>query len=155
MIRGLTPGEAALALEVFGDALDPARVRILAAPWPFVRAFVAGRWFGRDWIIWPRRTLPDDLALGPLFRQATLVHELAHVWQVARGVNLLTGKLRAGDRPAAYEYPMDAGCDWDALNIEQQAMIIEHRFRLSRGGSVPAERAFYDRICPLAHRMEI
>jgi hypothetical protein len=155
MIRRLTDGETALAVEVFGAALDPARVRIMAAPRPFTRAFVAGRWFGRDWIIWPRQTLPPDLALGPLYRQATFVHELAHVWQVQAGADLLTGKLRAGDRRAAYVYPLDDSCDWDRLNIEQQAMIIEHRFRLSRGGSVPASRAFYDRVCPLARRMEI
>ncbi|WP_339914544.1 hypothetical protein [uncultured Brevundimonas sp.] len=155
MIRSLTADESALALEVFGEALDPARVRILPAPWPLTRAFVPGGWFGRDWIVWPRRTLPPDLSVGPLYRQATFVHELAHVWQVQAGVNLLTGKLRAGDRPSTYVYPLDEACDWDRLNIEQQAMIIEHRFRLSRGESVPASRAFYDRVCPLARRMEI
>jgi hypothetical protein len=32
MIRGLTPGERALASEVFNAALDAVRVRILAIP---------------------------------------------------------------------------------------------------------------------------
>lgn len=155
MIRRLAPGEALLADEAFGDELRLASIRILAAPWPFARAFVAGRWFGRDWIVWPRRTLASDLAAGPLRLQATFVHELVHIWQAQKGVNLLTGKLRAGDKPESYQYPLGFGCEWAGLNIEQQAMIVEHRFSLSRGAAVPADRAFYDRLCPFAGRREI
>ena len=149
MIRPLTPGEVALGQEVFGDSLDFAPIRFLPAPWPFNRAFVPGRWFGRDWIVWPRTALPDDLAAAALGRQSTFVHELTHVWQAQRGVNLLTGKLRAGDSPAAYAYPVADDCRWDQLNIEQQAMVVEDRFRLSRGLKVHADRAFYDRVCPI------
>ena len=86
---------------------------------------------------------------------AVFIHELVHVWQAQNGLNLLTGKLRAGDGPAAYAYPLDDLCDWGGLNIEQQAMVVEHRFILSRGGRAPAGQAFYDRVCPLARRMEI
>lgn len=152
MIRGLTPGERGLAVEAFGDDLALDAIRFLPAPWPFNRAFVPGRWFGRDWIVWPRRTLPGDLATAPLHLQAMLVHELTHVWQAQQGVNLLTGKLRAGDRPAAYEYPVGMDCGWETLNIEQQAMVVEHRFRLSRGQRTPADAAFYDRVCPVGRR---
>ena len=149
MIRGLTPAEVGLAREAFGDALDYDVIRVLAAPWPVVRAFVPGRWFGRDWIVWPAQSLPADIAAAPLQAQATLIHELTHVWQAARGVNLLTGKLKAGDRPESYRYPPDMDCTWDRLNIEQQAMVVEHRFRLSRGSPVPGDRAFYERVCPI------
>lgn len=152
MIRGLTDGERALALEAFADALDTGSIRFLPAPWPFDRAFVPGRWFGRDWIVWPRRTLPPDVAAAPLRLQAMLIHELTHVWQARQGVNLLTGKIRAGDRPSSYEYPVGMDCDWGGLNIEQQAMVVEHRFRLTRGGRVPADAAFYDRVCPIGRR---
>ncbi|WP_122465488.1 hypothetical protein [Brevundimonas lutea] len=154
-VRGLTSGERALAAESFGPALALDQVRLLAAPWPVVRAFVPGRWFGRDWIVWPERSLPADFTAAPLRQQAVLIHELVHVWQAQQGVNLLTGKLRAGDRPASYAYPLDDSCLWEGLNIEQQAMVVEHRFLLSRGGRVPATQAFYDRVCPLARRMEI
>ena len=143
--------DAILAREAFGSALRLDRIRLIA--WPFGRAFVAGRWFGRDWIVWPRRTLPTDIATAPLRLQAMLIHELTHVWQARRGVNLLTGKLRAGDRPASYEYPVGMDCAWEALNIEQQAMVVEHRFRLSRGQRTPADAAFYDRVCPIGRRM--
>ncbi|WP_420469605.1 hypothetical protein [Brevundimonas sp. FT23042] len=148
-MRALTPGEIDLAREIFGKTLDYRGIRFLRSPWPFDRAFVPGRWFGRDWIVWPAATLPHDLSTAPLRLQSTLIHELVHVWQAQQGVNLLTGKLRAGDGPAAYAYPVTHDCAWDKLNIEQQAMVVEHRFRLSRGMSVPAEKAFYDRVCPI------
>lgn len=149
MIRALTAGEQALAEEAFGGSLILETVRFLQAPWPFNRAFVAGRWFARDWIVWPGRTLPADLALAPLRLQATFIHELTHVWQAQQGVNLLTGKLRAGDRPSSYAYPVGMDCGWADLNIEQQAMVVEHRFRLSRGQQTPGDQAFYDRVCPI------
>ena len=41
------------------------------------------------------------------------------------------------------------------LNIEQQAMVVEHKFRLSRGAIAPADPSFYDRVCPIGRRMEI
>lgn len=153
MIRALTDGERALAVSAFGEALTLDSIRILSAPWPFDRAFVPGRWFGRTWIVWPGATLPADIARAPLRLQATLIHELTHVWQAQQGVNLLTGKIRAGDRPAAYEYPVGMDCDWGGLNIEQQAMVVEHRFRLTRGERTPGDAAFYDRICPIGPRI--
>ena len=145
MIRRLTAGERALAHEVFGDALALERVRILASPFP--RAFVPGRWFGWDWIGWPRGRLPDDIAAAPVTVQATFIHELVHVWQAQQGVNLLLAKLKAGDDRAAYVYPMDH-CLWRHLNIEQQASAVEHAFRLSRGGTVPGDAAFYRAVAP-------
>lgn len=148
-MRCLTQGEVELAREAFSDGLDYAPIRLLPAPWPFDRAFVPGRWFGRDWIVWPKGTLPDDLSTAPLKLQSTFIHELTHVWQAQRGVNLLAAKLRAGDSKGSYAYPFAADCDWDHLNIEQQAMVVEHRFRLSRGLNVPADRAFYERVCPI------
>lgn len=155
MIRGLTDGEAALAREAFADDLALGTIRFLTSPWPFDRAFVPGRWFGREWIVWPHRTLPADFAQAPLKLQAVFIHELVHVWQAQQGVNLLTGKVRAGDRPQSYEYPVGMDCDWGGLNIEQQAMVVEHRFRLTRGGTAPADRAFYDRVCPIGPRLEL
>jgi hypothetical protein len=149
VIRRLTDAERSLAAEVFGDSLVLSSIRFLPAPWPFTRAFVPGRWFGRDWIVWPKQSLPSDLAEAPLRLQALLIHELTHVWQAQHGINLLVGKLRAGDRPDSYRYPGGNACDWHRLNIEQQAMVVEHRFRLSRGEAVPADAAFYDRVCPI------
>lgn len=154
MIRPLTSGETDLAQETFGEALRCGSVRLLAAPWPFNRAFVPGRWFWREWIVWPGHSLPADVSAAPLKLQAVLIHELTHVWQAQQGVNLLTGKIRAGDRPASYEYPIGMDCHWGGLNIEQQAMVVEHRFRLLRGDKAPAPAEFYDRVCPLGPRIK-
>lgn len=154
MIRPLTTGETELAREAFGEHLRTETIRFLPAPWPFDRAFVPGRRFGREWIVWPRKTLPPDIASESLRLQAVLIHELTHVWQAQQGINLLTGKLRAGDRPASYEYPTGMDCSWGGLNIEQQAMVVEHRFRLLRGGAAPAPPEFYDRVCPLGPRIK-
>ncbi|MFN4297948.1 MAG: hypothetical protein ACK4FB_14050 [Brevundimonas sp.] len=145
MIRRLTDGERALASEVFGDAVRLNAVRIMASPFP--RAFVPGRWFGRDWIVWPRRVLPADIAVAAVAPQAVFIHELVHVWQAQQGVNLLLAKLKAGDDRAAYAYPLEA-CVWEGLNIEQQASAVEHAFRLSRGGAVPGDAAFYRAVAP-------
>lgn len=153
MIRGLTAGERRLAREALGDAVDLAMVRFFPTPWPFDRALVPGRWFGRDWIAWPVRQLPADFAAAPLRLQAVLVHELVHIWQAQTGVNLLNAKLKAGDRADSYRYAVSNDCHWDALNIEQQAMVVEHRFRLSRGERTPGDRAFYHRVCPLPPHM--
>lgn len=153
-MRPLTPGEVALAEGAFGDALRYETIRFTPSPWPFDRAFVPGRWFGREWIVWPGKTLPSDVSTAPLKLQATFIHELTHVWQAQQGVNLLTGKLRAGDSIASYEYPTGMDCAWGGLNIEQQAMVVEHRFRLGRGGTVPAGPEFYDRVCPLGPRIK-
>jgi hypothetical protein len=145
-VRALTDGEIALAREAFGRAIRLDTVRLIA--WPFARAFVAGRWFGRDWIVWPHRALIDDLADASVRVQGVLIHELTHVWQAQQGVSLLLAKLKAGDRPDSYAYTADAGCRWESLNIEQQAMVMEHRFRLSRGGRTPGDAAFYASVCP-------
>lgn len=148
LIRALTDGEAALAREAFGEAIRLDKVRLIG--WPFARAFVAGRWFGRDWIVWPARALVEDFSSAALGVQGVLVHELTHVWQAQQGVNLLFAKLKAGDSIASYIYVADATCHWDALNIEQQAMIMEHRFHALRGLRAPASTVFYDAVCPFS-----
>ena len=154
-VRSLTPGECDMAREMFGDAIDCAPVRIWAQPFGFGRIFVAGRWFGRDWIVWPKATLLPDYSAPdvPVAKAAILIHELVHVWQAQRGVNLAFAKLRAGDGPQCYAYEIRDGTRWDGLNIEQQAMAVEDEFRRRRAGRVgPAEglSAAYRRICPFA-----
>ena len=140
-LRRLTPGERALAHEVFGASVRPEKVRILAVPlWR--RAFVAGPGL----IVWPARALPADFALAPLRQQASFVHELTHVWQAQNGVGLLRAKLRAGDSAAAYAYDLNQGCDFAGLNIEQQAMVVEHAFLADRGAPAPHPAELYAQL---------
>ncbi|CAN7172577.1 hypothetical protein LJR219_000273 [Phenylobacterium sp. LjRoot219] len=140
-LRRLTAAERALGREMFGEGLDVDRVRILAIP-VWKRAFVAGPAL----IVWPAAWLPGDFGAAPLCTQATLVHELTHVWQAQHGVQLLIAKLKAGDSAAAYAYQLTADSDFLGLNIEQQAMVVEHAFLAARGGSAPHPPALYAAI---------
>jgi hypothetical protein len=137
-LRRLTAGERALAREMFGAGLDAARVRLLALP-VWRRAFVAGARL----IVWPAASAFADFAAAPVRLQAVLLHELTHVWQAQRGVFLPWAKLKAGDGPAAYAYDLAAGPPFADLNIEQQAMAVEHAFLAARGLPVPHPPALY------------
>jgi len=136
--RRLTPGERGLAAEMFGEGLDAARVRLMALP-VWNRAFVAGPGL----IVWPAATLPADFAEAPTATQAVFVHELTHVWQAQHGVALLLAKIKAGDSEASYAYDLDGGRPFAAMNIEQQAMVVEHAFLASRGGVTPHPAEVY------------
>jgi hypothetical protein len=145
--RRLTVGERALAEEMFGAGLDAGRVRILALP-VWRRAFVAGP----SLMLWPAVEAPVDFAGEPLGLQAAFVHELTHVWQAQSGVRLVLAKLRAGDSAAAYDYDLAGGTDFAALNIEQQAMVVQHAFLASRGGRAPHPAQLYADLSPAWRR---
>lgn len=132
-VRRLTAGERALAEEMFGAGLDAGRVRLLALP-VWRRAFVAGPGL----MVWPAAAARADFSAPdvPLAVQAVFVHELTHVWQAQNGVSLLLAKIKAGDRPASYAYDLE-GAEFPQMNIEQQAMVVEHAFLASRGGKAP------------------
>ena len=140
-IRTLSPGERALADEMFAGRVAVERVRLFAIP-VWRRAFVPG---GR-WIVWPGHTARQDFATAPLAVQAVFVHELTHVWQAQSGVNLIWGKLSAGDGARAYAYDLSAIGDFRSLNIEQQAMVVQDAFLAARGVRMAYESAAYSAI---------
>jgi hypothetical protein len=154
-LRPLTDGERGLCDEVFGTAVDPAPVRVLAIPGPrtMMRPFVPGEvlWSRRYWVVFPRFEAFCDFSRAPVGNQARFVHELVHVWQAQQGVDLLKAKWKAG-----YEYALVPDCRWESFNIEQQAMIVEDAFRMSRRGrprfpqSCPPEE--YGRVKPFPRR---
>jgi hypothetical protein len=148
-LRPLTTGERALAHEVFAADLDAARVRLLAVPY-WSRAFVAS---GRL-VVWPARAMRPDFSAAdvPLSLKAVFVHELTHVWQAQNGVSLLLGKLRAGDSPKSYAYDLAAGAAFADLNIEQQAMVVQHAFLLRHGGQAPFPAEAYAAVLPAWRR---
>lgn len=131
-LRPLTTGETALGREVFGESLEPRRVRILAQPvWP--RAFAAGARL----MVFPQAAAALDFAQASLRLQGLFIHELTHVWQAQQGVGLLWAKLRCGDGPQAYAYDLAACHSFDDLNIEQQAMVVQHAFLAKRRAAAP------------------
>lgn len=125
-LRWLTPAEQALARQVFGSGIRPERVRIFAQP-IVPRPFTPGS----AGIVYPVAESLTDFTEGALPDQATLVHELTHVWQAQHGVILPIAKLQAGDSDAAYRYDLDSQT-FPLMNIEQQARVVEHDFVLSR-----------------------
>ena len=131
-LRRLTEGEKALATAVFGSALALERVRIFALP-VWRRPFAAGPAL----VFWPASVAWQDFSQAHLSLQGVLIHELTHVWQAQTGVNLALAKLRAGDGPEAYHYEPRFGLGFSDLNIEQQAMAVQHAFLASRGASTP------------------
>jgi len=137
-LRRLTPGERALAAGVFGRGLDATRVRLLTIP-VWRRPFVAGPRL----MVWPHRRAPADFSAAALGLQAGFVHELTHVWQAQRGTFLPFAKLKAGDSPASYAYDLAGLADFAALNIEQQASVVEHAFLAARGAAVPFAAHLY------------
>jgi hypothetical protein len=139
--RKLSSGERDLVAEVFGASVAAARVRIFALP-VWNRAFVPGGGL----IVWPARSAALDFAAAPLEHQAVFVHEMVHVWQAQTGVNLILGKLRAGDGAQAYVYDLSADRDFRSHNIEQQAMIVQDAFLAARGGFAPHESHAYSAI---------
>ena len=101
-------------------------------------------------MVWPARALRADFASPdtPLSVKAVFVHELTHIWQAQNGVSLLLGKLRAGDGPASYAYDLAGGAAFADLNIEQQAMVVQHAFVLRHGGQAPFPAEAYAAVLP-------
>ena len=125
--RPLTAGERALALSVFGEALDLDRVQLHAHGLGGFAVTLGRR------VLFPDAP-PADLSAAPVRAQAWLVHELVHVWQfqTAPGRTLLSwartaaaGGYRRGLPGSRYPWPPPP---WEALNLEQQASLVEHAF---------------------------
>lgn len=127
--RPLTAGEIALGRSLFGDEIAWSRVRVAQAP----------AWFGfgamvpvGHTIVFARWRARLDFSEAGAAERGWFVHELAHVWQAARGVVLAGAKLGAlGDKAYAYAPRPDASLK--TYNIERQAEIARHLY-LSREG---------------------
>ena len=134
--RGLTQGEIGLGQSLFADEIDWALVGVLQAPAlgfgamvPLGRAIVFSKW--RAW---------RDFAAAPLAEQGWFAHELAHVWQAARGVTLALAKLNALGAKA-YAYAPRAGAALKHYNIERQAEIVRHLLLARAGAPEPGAPA--------------
>lgn len=121
--RALTGGEIALGRGVFGNAIDWRAVRIWQTPLPGFGAMVP---LGKT-IVFARWRAARDFSTASLGEQGWFVHELAHVWQAARGTALAAAKLGALGKHA-YTYAPKRGAALADYNIESQAEIARHLF---------------------------
>ncbi len=120
--RALTNGEIVLGRSIFGDEIAWSKVRIYQAPALGFGAMVP---IGRT-IVFSKWRAAHDFADAPMWDQGWFIHELAHVWQAARGVVLAGAKLGALGK-AAYAYRPKTP-KLGAYNIERQAEIARHLF---------------------------
>ncbi|TKD52158.1 vgr related protein [Sphingomonas baiyangensis] len=132
--RALTDLEIAMARSVFGDAIDYAAVRLVNRKWAFFQP--------RKVTMAPRGNIHFHprgdaycvcFASNSRYWQGHLIHELVHVWQHQRGVNLVLKRHPF----CRYSYTIKPGWTLDRYGIEQQAEIVRHTFLLRQGTTVP------------------
>lgn len=133
MSRRLTPGELILAQRVFADAISWDAVRLHAGGFGGFAFTLSSN------IFLPPHWMSADFAAADLHAQALLVHELVHVWQFqtrpARTLSswaavVATGGYGPGLPGYRYALPLST---FEALNLEQQASVVEHAFLLRAG----------------------
>jgi len=126
--RPLMEREIKLAEPVFGRSVDYTRVRLIGAEVP---QFVT---IGNNIYV------PPDFSIGDAYHAQTLIHELVHVWQYQRGgtayisralVAQIGGMLK-GSRNLGYDYTLTPDASFYEYNPEQQGLIVEHYFAMTR-----------------------
>lgn len=132
--RALTPGEVALAREMFGEAIDYSRVRIVLGKWAFFQP--------RETVMAPRghihchpkgQTWREDYAAGSISDQGLFLHEMTHVWQHQSGIFLPIARHPF----CRYGYTLVPGKPFSRYGIEQQAEIVRHAWMWQRGLDLP------------------
>lgn len=147
--RPLTSRERALALSIFGQALDYDRIRIHNRKyWWFQPTRITMAPDGHLWFH-PKNTLfCDDFCDRDIGLQGLFIHELVHVWQHQQGI-FLPLKRHPFCR---YDYSLKPGWSLEQYGIEQQAEIVRHIFLLKNGAKVAGAPPLsqYDGILPFS-----
>lgn len=120
--RPLTESEKDLARPIFQSSINLEKVRVIKTD-----------------IINAPTTLGNNIRVSPgnSMSDATLIHELTHIWQFqTQGNRYISNSLyhqckaiiKHGDRNAAYEVKIALGKSFYSYTAEQQAVIIEQYF---------------------------
>ena len=124
--RSLTPAEQALARSVFYDALKLETIKLCEHPLVLKGYAVSPN----GSVYFHPGELPADFGLESLGRQAWLIHELTHVWQVQQGSRVFVRALF--DR--RYDYELKTAKPFSLFGVEQQARMVEDFYlRRARG----------------------
>jgi len=128
----LTTGEVALVHEVFGDAIDTARVKIRRRKWfPFHPRKVTMAPTGHLHFHPHSENYCDDFSQATPALQCHFIHEMTHVWQTQSKGWWYVPLFGAVQRK--YSYKLKPGKPLSAYGIEQQAEIVAHLFMVRRG----------------------
>ncbi|WP_312972636.1 type IV secretion protein Rhs [Atlantibacter sp.] len=126
-VRELTTGEIALARTVFGSRIDYEKVKIHHDSYlPFglqderTAMTPNGEIYFRYWY-------RDDFSKSLPFLRHLFIHEMSHVWQRERGMNVIGRGLVSW--MVSYRYTLD-GRLLSEYPMEQQAQIIADNFTL-------------------------
>jgi hypothetical protein len=132
--RAMTQREIALARSVFGNAIEYARVRIHKRKWWwFQTRKITMAPDGHLWFHPDNDLFCDDFCDRDVGLQGLFIHELVHVWQHQRGINLPLKRHPF----CRYDYALKPGWTLLQYGIEQQAEIVRHYFLLKNGFNVP------------------
>ena len=124
--RPLTSAEQVLARSIFGDALKLESIRLCEHPLVLKGYAVSPN----GSVYFHPGELPVDFGYESLSRQAWLIHELTHVWQVQQGSRVFVRALF--DR--RYDYELKTAKPFSLFGVEQQARMVEDFFlRRKRG----------------------
>ncbi|AUW59023.1 vgr related protein [Sphingobium sp. SCG-1] len=149
--RPLTPAERAMATSMFGQAIDLDPVRIYRRKWwPFHPRNVTMAPRGAIHFHPKGESYCDCFASSNLGLQGHLIHELVHVWQHQRGINLVLERHPF----CRYSYTIKPGWSLSRYGLEQQAEIVRHTFLLRHGVIVPGAppRETLESILPFGTR---
>lgn len=126
-IRLLTPGEIALAKTVFGSTIEYRTVWIHNGsylPFNLQNKYTAMTPNGELYFLsWYR----DDFSATLPFLQHLFIHEMSHVWQRTKGMNVIGRGLVSW--LVSYRYELDDRL-LSEYSMEQQAQIIADDFSL-------------------------
>jgi len=132
--RPLSAGERQLAEGMFGDAVDYDAVRIVNRKWAFFQPRAVTMAPRGNIHFHPRgHGYCDCFASRTRHWQGHFIHEMVHVWQHQRGINLILRRHPF----CRYSYAVKPGWLLDRYGLEQQAEIVRHVFLMRHGVVIP------------------
>lgn len=140
-----------MATSIFGTAIDLDPVRIYRRKWwPFHPRTVTMAPRGHIHFHPQGTSYCDCFASSNLGLQGHLIHELVHVWQHQRGINLVLRRHPF----CRYSYTIKPGWELVRYGLEQQAEIVRHTFLLRHDVVVPGAppRETLESILPFGTR---
>lgn len=146
-IRGLSDAETALARSVYGGLIDYDKVTVINCPylpWQPPGTFMAPN----GCIFVNNEHYRDDYAVSGLGYQAIFIHEMAHILQYQKGINVLglgallhAAHYLSFKRYNPYKYVFSEGKSFFDYNIEQQGDIARDIFLKRIPNILPKEEA--------------